>query len=227
MHVLKILTVKGGVGKIIEYTGEGVKSLSVTDRATITNMGAELGATTSIFPSDENTREYLKLQGREEDYTPLSADEDAVYDEAVDIDLSELEPLAAMPHSPDNVEKVSKIGQIKVDQVAIGSCTNSSYTDLMKVAAILRGKKVHEDVSLVISPGSSKILAKMAENGALHDIINSGARIIENACGPCIGMGQSPKSGAISLRTFNRNFKGRNGTLDAGVYLVNPETAAI
>lgn len=227
LHVLKLLTVKGGVGKIIEYTGDGVKSLSVTDRATITNMGAELGATTSIFPSDENTREYLRLQEREEDYVPLSADEDAVYDEAVDIDLSELEPLAAMPHSPDNVEKVSKIGQIKVDQVAIGSCTNSSYTDLMKVAAILKGKKVHEDVSLVISPGSSKILAKMAENGALRDIINAGARVIENACGPCIGMGQSPKSGAISLRTFNRNFKGRSGTLDAGVYLVSPETAAI
>lgn len=227
LHVLKILTVKGGVGKIIEYTGDGVKSLSVTDRATITNMGAELGATTSIFPSDENTREYLRLQEREEDYVPLSADEDADYDEVVEVDLSELEPLAAMPHSPDNVEKVSKIGEIKVDQVAIGSCTNSSYTDLMKVAAILRGKKVNEDVSLVISPGSSKILAKMAENGALRDIINSGARVIENACGPCIGMGQSPKSGAISLRTFNRNFKGRSGTLDAGVYLVSPETAAI
>lgn len=227
LHVLKLLTVKGGVGKIIEYTGDGVKSLSVTDRATITNMGAELGATTSIFPSDENTREYLRLQEREEDYVPLSADEDADYDEVVEVDLSELEPLAAMPHSPDNVEKVSKIGEIKVDQVAIGSCTNSSYTDLMKVAAILRGKKVNEDVSLVISPGSSKILAKMAENGALRDIINSGARVIENACGPCIGMGQSPKSGAISLRTFNRNFKGRSGTLDAGVYLVSPETAAI
>lgn len=227
LHVLRLLTVKGGVGKIIEYTGDGVKSLSVTDRATITNMGAELGATTSIFPSDENTREYLRLQEREEDYVPLSADEDADYDEVVEVDLSELEPLAAMPHSPDNVEKVSKIGEIKVDQVAIGSCTNSSYTDLMKVAAILRGKKVNEDVSLVISPGSSKILAKMAENGALRDIINSGARVIENACGPCIGMGQSPKSGAISLRTFNRNFKGRSGTLDAGVYLVSPETAAI
>ena len=227
LHVLRLLTVKGGVGKIIEYTGDGVKSLSVTDRATITNMGAELGATTSIFPSDENTREYLRLQEREEDYVPLRADEDADYDEVVEVDLSELEPLAAMPHSPDNVEKVSKIGEIKVDQVAIGSCTNSSYTDLMKVAAILKGKKVNEDVSLVISPGSSKILAKMAENGALRDIINSGARVIENACGPCIGMGQSPKSGAISLRTFNRNFKGRSGTLDAGVYLVSPETAAI
>ena len=227
LYVLQQLTVKGGVGKIIEYTGEGVKSLSVTDRATITNMGAELGATTSIFPSDENTREYLKSEGREEDWTPLAADPDAVYDEELIVNLDELTPLAAMPHSPDNVDSISNIGEIKVDQVAIGSCTNSSYTDLMKVAAILKGKKVHPDVSLVISPGSSKIMAKMAENGALADIINAGARVIENACGPCIGMGQSPKSGAVSLRTFNRNFKGRSGTLDADVYLVSPETAAI
>ena len=227
LYVLQQLTVKGGVGKIIEYTGEGVKSLSVTDRATITNMGAELGATTSIFPSDENTREYLKSEGREEDWTPLAADTDAVYDEELIVNLDELTPLAAMPHSPDNVDSISNIGEIKVDQVAIGSCTNSSYTDLMKVAAILKGKKVHPDVSLVISPGSSKIMAKMAENGALADIINAGARVIENACGPCIGMGQSPKSGAVSLRTFNRNFKGRSGTLDADVYLVSPETAAI
>ncbi|MDO4485421.1 MAG: aconitate hydratase [Bacillota bacterium] len=227
LYVLQQLTVKGGVGKIIEYTGEGVKSLSVTDRATITNMGAELGATTSIFPSDENTREYLKSEGREEDWTPLAADPDAVYDEELIVNLDELTPLAAMPHSPDNVDSISNIGEIKVDQVAIGSCTNSSYTDLMKVAAILKGKKVHPDVSLVISPGSSKIMAKMAENGALADIINAGARVIENACGPCIGMGQSPKSGAVSLRTFNRNFKGRSGTLDANVYLVSPETAAI
>ncbi len=227
LYVLQQLTVKGGVGKIIEYTGEGVKSLSVTDRATITNMGAELGATTSVFPSDENTLAYLRSEGREEDYTPLAADPDAVYDEELIVDLDALTPLAAMPHSPDNVDSISNIGQIKVDQVAIGSCTNSSYTDLMKVAAILKGKKVHPDVSLVISPGSSKILAKMAENGALADIISSGARIIENACGPCIGMGQSPKSGAVSLRTFNRNFKGRSGTLDANVYLVSPETAAI
>ena len=227
LYVLQQLTVKGGVGKIIEYTGEGVKSLSVTDRATITNMGAELGATTSIFPSDENTREYLKSEGREEDWTPLAADPDAVYDEELIVNLDELTPLAAMPHSPDNVDSISNIGEIKVDQVAIGSCSNSSYTDLMKVAAILKGKKVHPDVSLVISPGSSKIMAKMAENGALADIINAGARVIENACGPCIGMGQSPKSGAVSLRTFNRNFKGRSGTLDADVYLVSPETAAI
>ena len=227
LYVLKQLTVKGGVGKIIEYTGEGVKSLSVTDRATITNMGAELGATTSVFPSDENTLAYLRSQGREKDYTPLAADEDAVYDEELIVDLDALTPLAAMPHSPDNVDSVKNIGGIKVDQVAIGSCTNSSYTDLMKVAAILKGKKVHPDVSLVISPGSSRILAKMAENGALADIISAGARIIENACGPCIGMGQSPKSGAVSLRTFNRNFKGRSGTLDADVYLVSPETAAV
>ncbi len=227
LYVLKKLTVKGGVGNIVEYTGDGVATLSVTDRATITNMGAELGATTSVFPSDENTRLYLKQQGREEDYTPLAADADAVYDQTLEVNLSELTPLAAMPHSPDNVDSVKNIGEIKIDQVAIGSCTNSSYTDLMKVAAILKGRKVHPDVSLVISPGSSKILAKMAENGALADMISAGARIIENACGPCIGMGQSPKSGAVSLRTFNRNFKGRSGTLDADVYLVSPETAAI
>lgn len=227
LYVLQQLTVKGGVGKIVEYTGEGVKALSVTDRATITNMGAELGATTSVFPSDENTHEYLKSQGRDADYVPMSADEDAVYDEELIVNLDELTPLAAMPHSPDNVDSIKNIGGIKVDQVAIGSCTNSSYVDLMKVAAILKGRKVHPDVSLVISPGSSKILSKMAENGALADIINAGARVIENACGPCIGMGQSPKSGAVSLRTFNRNFKGRSGTLDADVYLVSPETAAI
>ena len=227
LYVLQQLTVKGGVGKIVEYTGEGVKSLSVTDRATITNMGAELGATTSVFPSDENTLAYLTSQGRADDFVPLAADADAVYDEELIVDLNTLVPLAAMPHSPDNVDSIENIGEIKIDQVAIGSCTNSSYADLMKVAAILKGKKVHPDVSLVISPGSSKILAKMAENGALADIISSGARIIENACGPCIGMGQSPKSGAVSLRTFNRNFKGRSGTLDASVFLVSPETAAI
>lgn len=227
LKVLQELTVKGGVGKIVEYTGEGVKTLSVTDRATITNMGAELGATTSVFPSDENTKKYLESQGRGEDFVPLAADEDAVYDEKLVIDLDQLKPLAAMPHSPDNVDSVANIGEIKINQVAIGSCTNSSYADLMKVAAILKGRKVHPDVSLVISPGSSKILKKLAENGALADMIGAGARIIENACGPCIGMGQSPKSGAVSLRTFNRNFKGRSGTLDASVYLVSPETAAI
>ncbi|MDD4565002.1 MAG: aconitate hydratase [Eubacteriales bacterium] len=227
LYVLKQLTVKGGVGKIIEYTGEGVKTLSVTDRATITNMGAELGATTSLFPSDENTRAYLASQGREKDYVPLSADNDAVFDDVLSVDLSSLTPLAAMPHSPDNVDTIQNIGPIKVNQVAIGSCTNSSYTDLMKVAKILQGKKVHPNISLVISPGSSRILSKLAENGALASMIDSGARIIENACGPCIGMGQSPKSGAVSLRTFNRNFKGRSGTLDADVYLVSPETAAV
>nr|WP_315022763.1 aconitate hydratase [uncultured Aminipila sp.] len=227
LYVLQKLTVKGGVGKIVEYTGDGVKSLSVTDRATITNMGAELGATTSVFPSDENTLKYLTEQGRPDDYIPLAADADAVYDEILRVNLSELTPLAAMPHSPDNVDSIKNIGNIKIDQVAIGSCTNSSYTDLMKVAAILKGNKIHKDVSLVISPGSSKILSKLAQNGALADMINAGARIIENACGPCIGMGQSPKSGAVSLRTFNRNFKGRSGTLDADVYLVSPETAAI
>lgn len=227
LYVLQQLTVKGGVGKIIEYAGEGVETLSVTDRATITNMGAELGATTSVFPSDENTKMYLASQGREQDYVPLSADNDAVYDEVLKVDLSSLVPLAAKPHSPDNVDTIQNIGTIKVNQVAIGSCTNSSYSDLMKVAEILKGKKVHPDVSLVISPGSSKILSKMAENGAMAYLINAGARIIENACGPCIGMGQSPKSGAVSLRTFNRNFKGRSGTLDADIYLVSPETAAI
>jgi aconitate hydratase len=227
LHVLRRLSVKGGVGKIAEYCGPGVAALSVTDRATITNMGAELGATTSIFPSDDNTRKYLESQGRGADYRRISADADCEYDEVLHVNLSELEPLAAMPHSPDNVESISKIGEITVNQVAIGSCTNSSYTDLMKAAAILSGRKVHPDVSLVISPGSASILSKMAANGALKTLIDAGARIIENACGPCIGMGQSPESGAVSLRTFNRNFKGRSGTLDADVYLVSPETAAI
>ncbi|MDR2162782.1 MAG: aconitate hydratase [Clostridiales Family XIII bacterium] len=227
LYVLKELTVKGGVGRIAEYYGDGVGALSVTDRATITNMGAELGATTSLFPSDENTRVFLESQGRAETYRPLSADEGAAYGETLEVDLSSLTPLAAMPHSPDNVSAVSDIAGIKVDQVAIGSCTNSSYTDLMKVAAILKGRRVHPEVSLVISPGSASILARLARNGALADLIDAGARIIENACGPCIGMGQSPRSGAVSLRTFNRNFKGRSGTLDADVYLVSPETAAI
>ncbi|MDR1798226.1 MAG: aconitate hydratase [Clostridiales Family XIII bacterium] len=227
LTVLKELTVKGGVGRIVEYFGEGVRSLSVTDRATITNMGAELGATTSVFPSDERTREYLAQQGRADAWAPLAADPGAAYDETLVVDLSLVEPLAAKPHSPDNVEAVRTIGPIKVDQVAIGSCTNSSYTDLMRTAAILRGRKVHPDVSLVISPGSAAILSELARNGALADLIDAGARIIENGCGPCIGMGQSPKSGAVSLRTFNRNFKGRSGTNDAEVYLVSPETAAV
>lgn len=226
LTVLRMLSVKGGVGKILEYTGEGVKTLTVPERATITNMGAELGATTSIFPSDEATLAFLKAQGREADFTPLGADPDCVYDEEITVDLSEIEPLAAQPHSPDNVLEVRKIGQIKVDQVAIGSCTNSSFVDMMKVASILKGKTVHPDVSLVIAPGSKQVLTMLAQNGALADMVAAGARILESACGPCIGMGQSPKTDAISLRTFNRNFEGRSGTVSAQVYLVSPETAA-
>lgn len=227
LEVLRRLTVKGGVSRIFEYGGEGIKNLSVPQRATITNMGAEIGATTSIFPSDERTLEFFKAQGREEDWFEFKADEDAVYDEEITIDLNTLEPLAAMPHSPDNVKKVSEIGKIKVDQVAIGSCTNSSYEDLMKVAKILKGKKVHPDVSLVIAPGSRQVMEMIARNGALADIISSGARILENGCGPCIGMGQAPGTNGVSLRTFNRNFYGRSGTLSAKVYLVSPETAAV
>ncbi len=227
LEVLRILSVKGGVGKIIEYCGEGVKTLSVPERATITNMGAELGATTSIFPSDEITRQFLKAQKREEDYTPLCADEDAEYDKVVKINLSELKPLAACPHSPDNVKSVEEIGNMKIDQVCIGSCTNSSLLDMMKVAHILKGKTVHPDVSLSIAPGSKQVLNMLAENGALGVLIDAGARILESACGPCIGMGQSPNSKGISLRTFNRNFEGRSGTKDGQVYLVSPEMAAI
>ncbi len=226
LEVLRRMSVKGGVGKVIEYTGEGVKTLSVPERATITNMGAELGATTSIFPSDEITRSFLKAQGREEDYVSLSADEDAVYDEEITINLSELVPLAACPHSPDNVKSVAEIGNMKIDQVCIGSCTNSSLLDMMKVAHILKGKTVHPDVSLSIAPGSKQVLNMLAENGALAIMIDAGARILESACGPCIGMGQSPNSGGISLRTFNRNFEGRSGTKDGQVYLVSPELAA-
>lgn len=226
LTVLRMLSVKGGVGKILEYTGEGVETLTVPERATITNMGAELGATTSIFPSDDATLAFLKAQGREADFTPLSADPDCVYDEEITVDLSSIEPLAAQPHSPDNVLEVSQIGKIKVDQVAIGSCTNSSFVDMMKVAAILKGKTVHPDVSLVIAPGSKQVLTMLAQNGALADMVAAGARILESACGPCIGMGQSPKTNAISLRTFNRNFEGRSGTVSAQVYLVSPETAA-
>ena len=227
LEVLRKCSVKGGVGKVFEYGGEGVKSLSVPQRATITNMGAELGATTSIFPSDEKTYEFLKEQGREEDFIELYADEDAIYDEEIFIDLNELEPLVAMPHSPDNIKKVKDIKNLKVDQVAIGSCTNSSYEDLMKVAQILKDKKVPEDVSLVIAPGSRQVMEMIARNGALADIISAGARILENSCGPCIGMGQSPGTNAVSLRTFNRNFYGRSGTLSAQVYLVSPEVAAV
>lgn len=226
LEVLRRLSVKGGVGKIIEYAGDGIKTLTVPERATITNMGAELGATTSIFPSDEVTREFLRAQGRENDWVELKPDEDAEYDEEIVINLDELEPLAAQPHSPDNVAKVKDIGKIKVDQVAIGSCTNSSYMDMMKVAAILKGKKVHPDVSLVIAPGSKQVLTMLAQNGALADMVAAGARILESACGPCIGMGQAPATDAVSLRTFNRNFEGRSGTKSAKVYLVSPETAA-
>ena len=226
LKVLQVLSVKGGVGKVMEYTGDGIKNLSVPERATITNMGAELGATTSIFPSDETTHAFLKAQGREEDYVPMSADTDAVYDETVEINLSELVPLAACPHSPDNVKTIDEIGAIKIDQVCIGSCTNSSLQDLLKVAHILKGKTVHPDVSLAIAPGSKQVYNMMAQCGALSDLIDAGARILECACGPCIGMGQSPNSKGISLRTFNRNFEGRSGTKDGQIYLVSPETAA-
>ena len=227
LEVLRRLSVKGGVGKVIEYVGEGVKSLTVPERATITNMGAELGATTSVFPSDEITKAFLKAQGREEDFTEILPDADAIYDEELTIDLSTLAPMAAKPHMPDNVDTIENIGPIKVDQVAIGSCTNSSYMDMMKVARILKGNTVHEDVSLVIAPGSKQVLNMLSQNGALADMIAAGARILESACGPCIGMGQSPKTDAVSLRTFNRNFEGRSGTVSAKVYLVSPEVAAI
>ena len=226
LKVLQIMSVKGGVGKIVEYGGEGVKTLSVPERATITNMGAELGATTSIFPSDDITRAFLKAQGREKDWVELSADDDAVYDEVIDIDLNELVPLAAMPHMPDNVKSCQEIGKIKIDQVCIGSCTNSSLMDMLKVAAILKGKTVCPSVSLSIAPGSKQVLNMLALCGALSDMIDAGARILESACGPCIGMGQSPNSKGVSLRTFNRNFEGRSGTADAGIYLVSPEVAA-
>ena len=227
LEVLRKLTVKGGVGKVFEYAGEGVKSLSVPQRATITNMGAELGATTSIFPSDERTLEFFKAQGREEDWIEFKPDADALYDDEITINLDDLVPLAAGPHSPDNVKEVKEFGKIKVDQVAIGSCTNSSYEDLMKVAKILKGRKVNPNVSLVIAPGSRQVMEMIARNGALADIISSGARILENSCGPCIGMGQAPSTNAVSLRTFNRNFYGRSGTLSAKVFLVSPETAAV
>lgn len=226
LEVLRRLSVKGGVGKIVEYTGPGVKTLSVPERATITNMGAELGATTSIFPSDEVTRDFLRAQGREEVWTEIVPDPDATYDAKITIKLDKLEPLVAQPHSPDNVTEVSKLADVTVQQVAIGSCTNSSYTDLMRVAEILKGKTVHPNVSLVIAPGSRQVFRMLSENGALTHLINAGARILESACGPCIGMGQSPPSGAVSVRTFNRNFKGRSGTADAQIYLVSPETAA-
>ena len=227
LKVLSILGVKGGVGAVIEYAGEGVKTLSVPQRATITNMGAELGATSSVFPSDEITRAFLAAQDREKDYRELSADPDAVYDEEYEIDLSTLMPLAACPHSPDNIKTVASLQGEKINQVCIGSCTNSSLLDMLTVAAILKGKTVHPDVSLSISPGSKQVYTMLAECGALADMISAGARILECACGPCIGMGFSPQSKGVSLRTFNRNFLARSGTADAGVYLVSPETAAV
>lgn len=225
LEVLRKLTVKGGVGYIVEYFGDGVKNLSVPQRATITNMGAELGATTSIFPADDVTRAFLAAQGRENDFSPVFPDGDAVYDKTIQIDLSSLKPLAACPHSPDNVKAISELAGMKISQVCVGSCTNSSLSDMLTVAAMLKGKTVHPDVSLSISPGSKQVYEMMARCGALADIISAGARVLECACGPCIGMGFSPKSAGISLRTFNRNFEGRSGTKDANVYLVSPETA--
>ena len=225
LEILRILSVKGGVGAVIEWGGEGVKTLSVPERATITNMGTELGATTSIFPSDEITKAFLEAEGRGDDYVRLESDDDAVYDKVIDIDLSTLEPMIACPHSPDNVVKVSSLKGTKVDQVCIGSCTNSSLLDMLKVAALLKGKTIRPEVSLSISPGSKQVLSMLADSGALSDILASGARVLECACGPCIGMGFSPNSGGVSLRTFNRNFEGRSGTADGQVYLVSPETA--
>lgn len=225
LEILRILSVKGGVGAVIEWGGEGVKTLSVPERATITNMGTELGATTSIFPSDEITKAFLEAEGRGDDYVRLESDGDAVYDKIIDIDLSSLEPMIACPHSPDNVVKVSSLKGTKVDQVCIGSCTNSSLLDMLKVAALLKGKTIRPEVSLSISPGSKQVLSMLADSGALSDILASGARVLECACGPCIGMGFSPNSGGVSLRTFNRNFEGRSGTADGQVYLVSPETA--
>ena len=227
LEVLRRLSVKGCVGKVMEYVGEGVKTLSVPERATITNMGAELGATTSIFPSDEITRAFLAAEGRADVWSEQKADDDAVYDESLTIDLSSLSPMAACPHSPDNVKSLAELGEMKIDQVCIGSCTNSSLADMMKVAYLLRGKTVAPNVSLAIAPGSKQVLNMLAENGALADMIAAGARVLESACGPCIGMGQSPNSGGVSLRTFNRNFLGRSGTKDAKVYLVSPEVAAL
>ncbi len=226
LELLRRLTVKGGVGKIFEYGGEGVKTLSVPERATITNMGAELGATTSIFPSDDATKVFMTAQGRAKQWKRLEADKDAQYDEVIDIDLSRLVPLVAQPHSPDKVAEIKAIEGLKINQAAIGSCTNSSYKDMTTVAKILKGRKVHPDVSLVISPGSKQVLNMISKSGALSDMLTAGARILETACGPCIGMGQAPSSAAVSIRTYNRNFEGRSGTPDAGVYLLSPETAA-
>ena len=225
LEILRILSVKGGVGAIIEWGGEGIKTLSVPERATITNMGTELGATTSIFPSDEITKAFLEAQGRGDCYIPLESDPDAVYDRIIDINLSELKPLLACPHSPDNIKTAEELSNVKVDQVCIGSCTNSSLRDMLRVAKMLKGKKIDDSVSLSVSPGSKQVLSMLADCGALSDILASGARVLECACGPCIGMGFSPNSAGVSLRTFNRNFEGRSGTKDAQVYLVSPEVA--
>ncbi len=227
LEILRILSVKGGVGAIIEWGGEGVKTLTVPQRATITNMGAELGATTSIFPADDITKAFLKAQGREADYTPVFSDDDAEYDKIIDIDLCELEPMAACPHSPDNIKKISELAGIPVSQVCVGSCTNSSLSDMLRVAAVLKDNTIAQTVSMSVSPGSKQVLAMLSDCGALTDMISAGARLLECACGPCIGMGFSPESGGLSLRTFNRNFEGRSGTRDAGVYLVSPEVAAV
>ena len=227
LEILRILSVKGGVGYIVEWGGEGIKTLSVPERATITNMGTELGATTSIFPSDEITKAFLEAEGRGDVFVPLASDADAVYDRVIDIDLSTLTPLLACPHSPDNIKSAASIAGTPVNQVCIGSCTNSSLRDMLRVAAILRGKKIADTVSLSISPGSRQVLTMLSECGALADMIEAGARILECACGPCIGMGFSPNSAGVSLRTFNRNFEGRSGTRDASVYLVSPELAAV
>jgi len=227
IYLIGLMTVKGGVNKVIEYYGEGVKSLTVPERATICNMGAELGATSSVFPSDEETKKFLTLQGREEDFVPMSSDEGCSYDEDITINLDELVPVASCPNSPDAVKPISELTSIKVDQVLIGSCTNSSYYDFVKVASILKGKKIHKDVSLGIAPGSQQVLQMITKNGILDVLLEAGCRILESACGPCIGMGQSPATNAVSLRTFNRNFYGRSGTNSAHVYLVSPEVAAL
>ena len=227
IHLIGLMTVKGGVNKVIEYYGDGVKTLGVPERATICNMGAELGATSSVFPSDEVTREFLKIQSREEDFIPLERDSDSTYDENITIDLATLDPCASCPNSPDNVKKIDELKDIKVDQVLIGSCTNSSYYDFVKVASILKGKKIHKNVSLGIAPGSQQVLQMITKNGILDVLLEAGARILESACGPCIGMGQSPATDAVSLRTFNRNFYGRSGTNSAKVFLVSPEVAAL
>ncbi|MBP9749067.1 aconitate hydratase, partial [Patescibacteria group bacterium] len=226
LEVLRQITVKGGVGKVLEYHGSGVGSLSVTERGTITNMGAEAGATTSLFPSDERTKEYVRFQGREADWLAIAADDDATYDELIEIDLSSLQPMVARPHSPDNVVAVSAIPDLKVSQVCVGSCTNSSVRDMHVVAALLKGKSVHPEVNMTVTPGSKQVFEMMAADGTLATLIAAGARVLESACGPCIGMGQAPASGSVSVRTFNRNFQGRSGTIDAQVYLVSPETAA-